>query len=103
MPRKSLRQKTIDAVIQNVKKLQLKKHLRDILGEEDVFEDYKLVHHKSVLRKMIDSRYLFRSSNNRTNRKKFDLDDTLSYESVECNDEEFLLLYRITRDSLICF
>ena len=99
MPRKSLRRQAIDGAIQTIKTLQLKAAIREILGEEDFLEDYKLIHHKSVLKKMMATRYLFRTKKNRTNRKRFNLHDVLSYDSLNTNDEEFLHLFRISRDS----
>ena len=103
MPRKSLRRQTIEGVIDIIKKLQLKAHIREIMGEEDVAEDYKLIHHKSILWKMLNTRYLYRTSKNRTDRKRFDLDDVLSYDSKNTNDDEFLHLFRVTRDSFFLF
>ena len=48
---------------------------------------------------MESSRYLFRSSDYRTDRKPFDLDDALSSNSKNINDEEFLCHFRVSRES----
>ena len=60
MPRKSLRRQAIEAVSANVKKLQRRKNLREILEEEDEEEDLRLRQQLSTLKKMMNSRYLFR-------------------------------------------
>ena len=99
MPRLSLRRRAIDGLIKKIKKLQLEATIREIMCEEDLDEDDRLIRQKSILKKVMEKRYLFHSSKNRTNRKKFDLDDTLSYDSKHFNDDEFVLAFRITRDS----
>ena len=99
MPRKSHRRKAIDSLIDTIKKLQVKAALRDILDEENSVEDYLLIQKKSILKKIMAKRYLFRLSKNRARKIKFDLDDVLSYDSKLTNEEEFLQQYRITRDS----
>ena len=99
MPRKSLRLKAIDVLKLHVTRLRREYILREIDDEEDSLEDEKYFRKKSMLDNMIQSRYLFRRSKYRRNRKKIDLDDALSYNSVNYNDEEFLLNFRITRDS----
>ena len=99
MPRKSLRLKAIDVLKLHVSRLRREYLLREIDDEEDSLEDEKYFRKKSMLNNMIQSRYLFRRSKYRRNRKKFDLEDALSYNSVNYNDEEFLLNFRITRES----
>ena len=102
MPLKSHRNKAIDSLIETIKKLQVKATLREIMDEEDSIEDYLLIQKKSIVKKIIARRYLFRLSKNRARKIKFDLDGVLSYDSKNTNDEEFLQQYRITRDSFFC-
>ena len=52
-----------------------------------------------MLNNMIHSCYLFRKVKYRRNRKKFDMNNALSYTSINFNEEEFLSSFRITRDS----
>ena len=103
MPRKSLRRQAIEVVAENVRKLRMRSNLRKILDEEDEAEDYLLFQQLATLNKMLNSRYIFRQSTNRKDRKKFDLEDTLSHDSKTINDDEFLFLFRITRDSFFLF
>ena len=99
MPRKSLQRQLIDAMFEKVQKLRFHANLRNLMVEEDSIEDDRLIHQTSVLKKMIRSRYLFRSKFNRKDRAKFDLEDALSYDSKNYNDEEFLFAFRLTRES----
>ena len=103
MPRKSLRRRTIDAMQAKIKKLRLAYHLREAFDDDDISEDEQLLEESDLLRKMEKSRYLFRRSKYRKNRNKFDLEDTLSYDSNKYNNEEFLSDFRITRDSFFLF
>ena len=103
MPRVSLRRRAIDGIMQNIKKLQVKAMMREAMGEEDTDEDDRLFLQKSLLKKVMANRYLFRSAKNRKNRGLFDLDDTLSYDSKKMNADEFLLSFRMTRDSFFLF
>ena len=84
---------------EKVQKLRFQANLRNAMDEEDSTEDARLIHQTSLLKKMIRTRYLFRSKYNRKERKSYDLEDTLSYDSKKYNDEEFLFAFRITRDS----
>ena len=103
MPRKSLRLKAIDVVKVHVLRLREEYLNRLINDEEDSLEDDKYFHKKSLLNNMIHSRYLYRRSKYRRQRKEFDVEDTLSDNSVHYNDEEFLRTFRITRDSFFYF
>ena len=100
MPRKSLRRRALETMQAKVRKLWMMYHLRESLDEEDSLEDDRLLHQSDLLNKMMNSRYLFRASSNRKKRIKFNLEDALSYESVNYNDEEFLNAFRMSRDSL---
>ena len=99
MPRKSLRRQAIDTLEAKVRKLRLRYHLRQAMDEEDSLEDDMLIIQSQKLKRMKRKRYLFRHSSNRKNRKRFDLEDALSYESKIFNDEEFLFAFRVSRDS----
>ena len=68
-------------------------------NEEDSLEDDRYFKKKLVLNNMIHSRYLFRKSTYRKDRKSFDIDDALSFDSKNFNTEEFLLTFRILRES----
>ena len=103
MPRKSLHRKAIEAVFHHVKRLQLRATLRKVMDDNNSLKDYRLQCLTSKLKSMINSRYLFRKSKNRTCRNKFDLEDALSEDSVHFNDEEFLAAFRMTRESFGLF
>ena len=103
MPRKSFRRQAIEVVSANVRKLQMRSNLREILEEEDEEEDQRLRQQISTLKKMMKSRYLFRPTTNRSERTIFDLEDALSDDSKNINDEEFLSHFRITRESFFLF
>ena len=100
MPRHSRRQKAIHHMQLRVEKLQKEAFERDIVDDdEDSIEEEYLRDQTRILKQMTSTRYLFRKSYYRTNRKKFDLEDALSNSSVNYNDEEFLKSFRITRNS----
>ena len=99
MPRKSLCLKTIELMRERISKLRKEYIERELLDEEDSIEDDKYLHYLTVLNQMVRKRYMYRKSYYRTNRKKFDLDDALSYDSENYNDEEFLLHFRMSRQS----
>ena len=101
MPRKSLRREAINLMKAHVHKLYTASIGRQVLNEEDLFEDYKLAHHTSVLQQMIDNRYLFRSPYYRKDRNKFDIDNALSFNSVNYNNEEFVYAFRMSRESFL--
>ena len=99
MPRKSYRLKAIDVVKIQLARLRREYLLREIHDEEDSLEDERYFEKKKTLNNMIHTRYLFRKAKYRKDRKKFDMDDALSSNSHNFNDEEFLAAFRITRDS----
>ena len=66
------------------------------MDDDDSAEDQILMLETSKLKHMIESRYLFRKATNITNGNKFDLEDALSEDSVNFNDEEFLNAFRLT-------
>ena len=100
MPRKSRRVQAIELMNLHVLKLKKEHILRDVMDEEDSLEDIKYVKHKAVLDEMMSSRYLFRNPFYRkSDGGKFNIEDALSSTSVRYNDEEFLVNFRITRDS----
>ena len=100
MPRHSRRQKAIHHMQLRVEKLRKEAFERDIVDDdEDSIEEEYLRDQTRILKQMTSTRYLFRKSYYRTNRKKFDLEDALSNSSVNYNDEEFLKSFRITRNS----
>ena len=99
MPRKSRRLKAIQSLQLRISKLQKECIEREMHDEEDSLEEDRLMHLRSLLDRMIRCRYLFRKKKYRKVRQKFNLDDALSYSSINFNDEEFLLNFRITRES----
>ena len=99
MPCKSLRQKTIDIVKAQLSKLKNEFLLHLVMNVDDPIEDDNYLH-KKRLHDMQSSRYLYRSCKYRTDRKEFNLEDALSSDSKNYNDKEFLLHFRVTRESL---
>ena len=99
MPRRSHRRETIEQMHLRVSLLHQDLIAREVLDEEDSEEDDKYILNHSILQKMIRSRYMFRKTTYRKNRKKFDIDDALSFNSLNYNDEEFLSYFRISRES----
>ena len=73
------------------------------MDEEDDIVDDEFMEECDKLDSMKNNHYLFRSSSYRKNRNKFDVEDALSDDSININDEEFLFLFRITRDSFKLF
>ena len=99
MPRKSLRAKALDAMRFHLLKMKKDFLLREAMDEEDSVEEDLYLHQTKVFNEMSSRRYLYRKPHYRTDRIKFDLDDALSSTSKHYNDEEFLLAFRITRES----
>ena len=99
MPRKSRRRKTIELLQLEIKQLKKESILREIMSEEDSDEDDIYIQKQQLCDAMIRTRYLFRRSKYRKDRKKFDLEDALSYDSINYNEEEFLGAFRVSRDS----
>ena len=91
--------KAIEVLRHHVLKLKKQFILHHVLDDEDSDEDDYFIHRRKALRQMESNRYFRRKSNYRKERKKFDLEDALSYNSFHYNDEEFLYNFRITRDS----
>ena len=85
---------------EKVRRLRSMYNLREALDDEDSCEDDRMIREVDKLQDMKNSRYLFRSSKYRKTRTKFDLEDTISYESVNTNDEEFLFLFRVSCKSI---
>ena len=102
MPRKSLRRRALDIMQEKIHKLRMMYYLRETLDEEDSFEDKRMINETAKLNTMMNNWYLLCSSSYQKNRNKFDLEDTLSYDSVNFNDEEFVYSFRISRDSFFC-
>ena len=103
MPRKSLRRKAIDFMQSKVLHLRLEHYLREVDDDEDSSLDDIYMKESATFEQMKKSRYLYRSSTYRQDRKEFDLEDAMSHDSKTYNDEEFLLLFRITRESFFLF
>jgi hypothetical protein len=55
----------------------------------------------SSLRSIKNSCFLYRSSTYRKNRRKFDVQDALSFDSIHYNEEEFLFAFRMRRESFL--
>jgi hypothetical protein len=103
MPRKSERSDVIQAFEDQVKKQKKDALHRELLEEHDSDLDDRDDHTSSLLKTLRNSRYLFRSGNYRKRRKKFDLQDALSYDSVQFTEEEFLFCFRMKRESFLLF
>jgi hypothetical protein len=103
MPRKSLRRWAIELVQNKVDNLLFDYNMREAMDEDDSSADEELINEMESLHKMKNNRYLFRPTRYRSERQKFDLEDALSPNSVNFNEEEFLFLFRITRESFFLF
>jgi hypothetical protein len=99
MPRKADRRKAIEWMERRVYQQRKDAVLRELLDDQDSIQDDQDAHTLLVLERMKRKRYLFRSSSYRKNRTKFDLDDCLSYDSQNYNEEEFLYCFRLSRES----
>jgi hypothetical protein len=99
MPKNNNRKRAIEDLQQQVNHCQKMAIHRELLSDEDSIEDERDQYHYSLLKKMKESRYLFRSSTYRKKRKKFDLRDCLSDDSVEYNTEEFCYCFHMSRES----
>ena len=96
---RSRRHDTLKQMHYRVSMLQQDRIWHEVLEEEDSEEDDKYIHNLSILEKMMKRRYLFCKSRYQKKRNKFDIEDALSYDSLNYNDKEFLLYFRISRDS----
>jgi hypothetical protein len=99
MPRKADRRKAIEWMERRVYQQRKDAVLREVLDDQDSIQDDQDAHMLLMLERMKSKRYLFRSSSYRKNRTKFDLDDCLSYDSHNYNEEEFLYCFRLSRES----
>jgi hypothetical protein len=99
MPRKSDRRKALIWMEKQVIKQRKAAVLRELLDEEDSIQDDQDLHTQLMLEKMRSKRYIFRTPKYRKNRTKFDLEDCLSYDSHNYNEEEFLYSFRLSRES----
>jgi hypothetical protein len=72
---------------------------REFLDEDDSIEDDRLLQSATKLKDMKNSRYVFREPTYRKERTVFDLEDALSFDSINYNDEEFLKAFRMTHTS----
>ena len=96
MPQKSLRRQAIDIMEAQVRKLRVRYYLREADDEDNSSEDERFIIESKKLDEMKRSRYLFRLSSYRKEKKKFDCADALSYNSKNYNDEEFLQAFRVS-------
>jgi hypothetical protein len=99
MPRRTDRRIVINEVEEEVARLRKRALHREILDEEDSLQDEHDLHMYTVLKRIKSNRYLFRNPTYRKNRTRFDLEDCISDDSKEFNDEEFLYNFRLTRES----
>ena len=75
MPRISKRRETIKQMHFRVSKLHQEWIEREVMDEEDSDEDDKYIYYRSILQKMLRTRYLFRKGKYRKDRKLFYIDD----------------------------
>jgi hypothetical protein len=99
MPKKKDRSIAIDHLQRIVDRQSKDALMRELFDEEDSLQDDEDLLYSIRLKRMKRSRYLFRPQRYRDRRKKFDLEDCLSEDSHNFNDEEFLFCFRMTRDS----
>ena len=57
------------------------------MNDDDSSEDDQFIHESNTLNKMMHSWYLFHSTSNQKTRNKFDLEDVLSHDSMNFNEE----------------
>jgi hypothetical protein len=99
MPRHSDRKAAISWMTNHVKKIRKYAIMRELLDDDDSFEDDYLEIQERKLQRMKASRYLFRHRHYRK-RTKFDVDDCILREgSQNFSDTEFLHSFRMTRES----
>jgi hypothetical protein len=72
---------------------------REVFDDHDSIQDDYDVHTSLILKRMKRTRYLFRKRRYRKRRTRFDLEDCLSEDSDNFNDEEFLYCFRLSRES----
>jgi hypothetical protein len=99
MPRRADRSLAIEWLEKYVVKLRKNAIEREVFDEQDSIQDDEDVHTSLILKRMKRTRYLFRKPTYRKRRNRFDLEDCLSEDSDNFNDEEFLFSFRITRES----
>jgi hypothetical protein len=101
MPRKSDRKRLIDFITAKVERQKKEAFNRALLEEEDSDQDDRDASTIRFLRSLKKKRYVYRKCHYRKNRRKFDLQDALSYDSVHYNEEEFLFAFRMKRESFL--
>jgi hypothetical protein len=99
MPRRADRSLAIEWLEKYVVKLRKNAIEREVFDEQDSIQDDEDVHTSLILKRMKRTHYLFRKPTYRKCRNRFDLEDCLSEDSENFNDEEFLFSFHITRES----
>jgi hypothetical protein len=99
MPRKRRRRDLLRKLHRQVSILHHEFIKREILDEYDSDEDERYFYFRSVFRKVLKNRYIYRESKYRDFPPKFDLEATLRIENPRYTDEEFLCYFRMSRES----
>jgi hypothetical protein len=98
MPQKSDRKRLIDFITAKVQRQKKESFNRALLEEEDSDQDDRDESTLRFLKSLKEKRHVYRKSKYRKNRRKFDFQDALSYDSVHYNEEEFLFTFCMKRE-----
>ena len=98
MPRTSNRYKLISSAEKEIVKRCYRAHLRLLLSLSDPVEDYQDQTFLKFFKQMHSTRYFTRSAY-RSRRVRLDWNEYLNPESEFINDDEFLRLFRVSRNS----
>jgi hypothetical protein len=99
MPRLSDRSLTLEWLEKLVVKQRKEAIQREVFDEQDSIQDDQDVHNSQILDRMKNTHYLFRKHKYRKCPTRFNLEDCLSEDSDNFNDEEFLYNFCLTRES----
>lgn len=99
MPRISAKARILEYLEHVIRRRMHKARRRFLLGEEDIFEDIKDMLIKNRYLKLQKKRYAVRSNTYRQRTNAFDWDDVLSEDSKTYSNDEFLFVFRMTRQS----
>ncbi len=99
MPRRGDRRLALEWLEKLIVKQRKDAIEREVFDDHDSIQDDYDIHTSSILKRMKRTRYLFRKRRYRKRRTRFDLEDCLSEDSDNFNDEEFLYCFRLTRES----
>jgi hypothetical protein len=91
----------IDFIEAKVERQKKEAFNRELLEEEDSDQDDRDASTLRFLQSLKNKCYVYCKSKYRMNRRKFDLQDAVSYDSVHYNEEEFLFAFHMKRESFL--